>query len=357
LEDSILNQNELIPQEPAAVPPLRKPSFLMIGLLYSLAVILLILAGSRVQRREFYTGILITEFVLIALPAVLLLFIYRYDVKRVLRLNRVSLLNCVIIIGIMCCSFPISIVLNLINLLLIKSIFGKVELAQIPTAANGMGLLIGVLVIAGSAGICEEILFRGVIMRGFERLGIVRAILITAFLFGLLHVDFQKLLGTFLLGSLIGFFVYRTNSIFAGMLAHFVNNAVAVVLSFVGYKLTEYYKSSGIGDAIQENSGNLDFSAITSLPPAQLAAVLIVYGFIFLVAAAFFIGLVYLFYRTTSRERKELPADMGTSRKVGLLGLIPGLAVVSLLYMLQGLRLRGIHLKAMEDIFILLGLR
>lgn len=357
MEDNIIHVNSSSGQQSEAEAPLRKPGFLAVGLLYSLAVILLILVGSRVQSREFYSGILITEFILIALPAVLYLIVKRYDVKRVLRLNKLSLVNGGLIVGIMACALPVVLILNLLNLLLIKWIFGKVQLTQIPTATNGMSLLIGVLVIAGSAGICEELLFRGVILRGLERLGAVKAVLITAFLFGLLHVDFQRLLGTFLLGALIGFLVYRTGSIYAGMLAHFVNNALAVLLGFAGYKLAEFYRSAGMGDSLQQNSGNLDFSAITNLPAAQLAVVIIFYGFLFLVFAAGFISLLVVFYRRTSRELRPLPAETGVSRRLGLLGLIPGLAVVALLYFVEGLSLRGIHPKVVEDILGFLGMR
>jgi membrane protease YdiL (CAAX protease family) len=71
--------------------------------------------------------------------------------------------------------------------------------------------------------VCEEILFRGAIQRGFEKLGAIKSIILTAFLFGLMHQDFQKLLGTFLLGCIIGFIVYRSDSIIGGMFAHFTN--------------------------------------------------------------------------------------------------------------------------------------
>jgi len=70
--------------------------------------------------------------------------------------------------------------------------------------------------------------FRGVIQRGLERLGAVKSILINGVSFGLIHFDFQRLFGTFLLGALIGFLVYRSNSLLVGMFAHFTNNSIAV---------------------------------------------------------------------------------------------------------------------------------
>jgi sodium transport system permease protein len=91
-------------------------------------------------------------------------------------------------------------------------------------------LFIGAL----SPAICEELLFRGFILQGLR--GSVRpwvAVVVTALLFGLLHMSIYRLAGTTALGVLMGFLVLRTGSIYPAMLFHFVNNALALTFAMV----------------------------------------------------------------------------------------------------------------------------
>ncbi len=80
-------------------------------------------------------------------------------------------------------------------------------------------LLIGVL-----PGVCEEVLFRGLVLTGLRRLGAARAIGLSALFFGVFHVSLYRLLPTVFLGIVIGILVWRTGSVFCGILAHAINN-------------------------------------------------------------------------------------------------------------------------------------
>ncbi|MEW5974593.1 MAG: ABC transporter permease subunit/CPBP intramembrane protease [Acidobacteriota bacterium] len=87
------------------------------------------------------------------------------------------------------------------------------------------------LVLGITPAICEELFFRGFVMSGFRRLGKTWAIFLSALLFGLAHSSIYRLLPTLFLGLLIGYVVWKTGSIFCGMVAHAVNNGL--LASFV----------------------------------------------------------------------------------------------------------------------------
>ncbi|MCX7710997.1 MAG: CPBP family intramembrane metalloprotease [Clostridia bacterium] len=340
---------------------IRKPTLLQVSLLFSVSVLLLIFVGSRVQHAEFYSGILITEFILVLIPALAVLFIFRYDVKKVLRLNKLDIKNMLLIVGMLICALPLVGIVNLVNLVLIKSIFGRLIINQPPVAETGIGLIISILVIGGSAGICEEVLFRGTIQRGFERFGAVKSVLITAFLFSLMHVDFQKLLGIFALGALIGFIVYRTNSIYGGMLAHFTNNTLAVVLSFGANKLSKIMDATGAGNKGVTGTGDIDMSFFTSLPKEQQIVIIVVWVIMALVIVGVFGGLFTLcfvkFLKRTSRIKQDR-AEENEKKFLGMwLGLLPGVAAVVFIYFAQGLKMRGIVSPVMDYILRIIGLK
>ena len=157
--------------------------------------------GVYVQNKNFATGILVTEYIIILIPSVLLLVIRKYNVKQILRLNPVSFLNLFIIMSIMFFSMWIVTVINFFNLWLINTIFGNVIIPPLPISETP--LLVNLLLIGVSAGVCEECL--GLFSEALSAL--VRLLpCYNGFSLGLFHMDFQKLIGTFLLGIIIGFY-------------------------------------------------------------------------------------------------------------------------------------------------------
>ena len=82
------------------------------------------------------------------------------------------------------------------------------------------------------APVCEELVFRGAILRAL--LGSISrhwlAIAISALLFALIHANPAQMPHAFLVGLLLGWLYYRTSSIVPGIVYHWVNNSVAYVV-------------------------------------------------------------------------------------------------------------------------------
>jgi len=317
----------------------RTPGLVESGILYSVVAVLLITIGSFVQQKNFNSGILITEFILILAPSLLLLVIRQHDIKKVLRLNRVNFLNLFIIFSMMAFTMWIVAIINIFNLWIIKSIFGKVVVAELPISQTP--LLVNILIIGGSAGICEEVMFRGVIQRSFEKFGAFLSIVITAFLFGLFHLDFQKLVGTFLLGILIGFIVYRTDSLFAGMFAHFTNNSLAVLTNYISGKV---FTSDMSAMQSSENYLNDYFTMLDNMPSFQKLAVIGVWTASAVFCAAALSGLIWAFVRNTSKTEKHALQSSNNKLFPGVLAFLPGLIVIIIMYVSMGFYLKGITL-------------
>lgn len=80
--------------------------------------------------------------------------------------------------------------------------------------------------------IVEELMFRGVIMQSLRRFGDTFALICSSILFSLAHLNLIQGPNTLIIGLVIGFFVLRTGSLRTGMLIHFVNNLLAVLIDF-----------------------------------------------------------------------------------------------------------------------------
>lgn len=95
--------------------------------------------------------------------------------------------------------------------------------------------------------ICEEVLYRGYVMRAFQKSwGVLPAILISGLLFGLYHVQLSNLLPLASIGIILGFVTWVSESIYPAMLAHFINNGGSVLVG-------SYYPDTAFAELTPES--------------------------------------------------------------------------------------------------------
>jgi membrane protease YdiL (CAAX protease family) len=99
--------------------------------------------------------------------------------------------------------------------------------------AGGMFFNIFMMAILPALG--EELIFRGMVQKIFTRWtgNIHIAIIITGFLFSLMHVQFYGFFPRWLLGVMFGYLLVWSGTLWLPIFAHFVNNAVAVFVSYL----------------------------------------------------------------------------------------------------------------------------
>lgn len=107
----------------------------------------------------------------------------------------------------------------------------------------------GYIVLGLLAPLSEEIVFRGAILRTLlTSMKPWTAILISAFIFGLIHMNPAQIPFAFLAGILLGWMYWRTGSILPGMAYHWANNSIAYII-YRAYpdpdmKLVDLFKGS-----------------------------------------------------------------------------------------------------------------
>jgi uncharacterized protein len=113
------------------------------------------------------------------------------------------------------------------------------ELTGLLMKSTGIGaLIINVIVLAIIPSIAEEMIFRGILQQILCR--IFRpyhiGIWITAFLFSAVHFQFFGFFPRLILGLSFGYLFYWSGNLWLAVIAHFINNAVLVVIShFMGW--------------------------------------------------------------------------------------------------------------------------
>lgn len=207
-------------------------TWLGVGMLALIDAILLIitLQGSRASRAEFAqsAGILLLE--LAYLLPVLLIFAWKRIHWKYLGFRkfeaRVLGLGCGLLIG----AYLIILLHNLILLGLGidsqgESILRLIEMLESPV----WFFLVGVVF----APFVEEIFFRSFLFQGFRQsYGWKRATLLSSAIFAAAHLDPASLIPTFVLGMVLAYLFHKSNSVWPGIILHFLVNAFGLCAAY-----------------------------------------------------------------------------------------------------------------------------
>jgi hypothetical protein len=86
--------------------------------------------------------------------------------------------------------------------------------------------------------IAEEVFFRGVLYRWLrERWGILIGVLVSSFIFGLVHVDIAIAAAAFILGIILALVYEYSKSLWTAILIHAINNSVKIILIYIFFAL------------------------------------------------------------------------------------------------------------------------
>lgn len=97
------------------------------------------------------------------------------------------------------------------------------EMMQIP--------VLGMLMISLLAPIFEEIIYRGIFVKQLlKKYNPTTAIMFSALLFSIVHLNLHQAVNAFVLGIVLGFIFYKTQSLLLCIAAHAANNLYAVLL-------------------------------------------------------------------------------------------------------------------------------
>ena len=84
------------------------------------------------------------------------------------------------------------------------------------------------------APLVEEIFFRGFLFQGFrQKYGWVAAIFLSSFFFAAAHLDPVAFIPTFILGCVLAYTFHRSNSLWPGIIFHFLINAFGLISLYI----------------------------------------------------------------------------------------------------------------------------
>lgn len=154
----------------------------------------------------------------------------------------------------------------------------------------------------------EELIFRGIFYNAYSRVNPVRGILLSGFLFGLMHLNPNQIAYAVPLGMLLALVLEMTGSFLAPMLVHFTINGFNTGLAWLAIR---YLNDVGFAQALPETEA-----------AAEVGAPFVFYLVLFVLAAASLAAVIGLLIAVAAVSRR------GSWRRALLGGKAPVLLAV-----------------------------
>lgn len=202
------------------------------GISYLFAIDSDLYNGYMNNATTYYTVTMLFQVLYLGLPILFMLTIYKGNRTELLRLNPLSGKEIILLVLIGIFMFLGNLMLTNVNYI-VASIFTDVEIPQAPSVYTTTDVLVMMIVLVAVAPVLEEISMRGIMMRGFEGKSKWFAIILTGTYFGMVHLSYYTLVPKILGGILLGYVAYATNSVYAGMILHLINNGLSGIITVI----------------------------------------------------------------------------------------------------------------------------
>lgn len=197
------------------------------------------------------TRIIITfsQFMFILVPVIVLSMMQGNVFKDTFRLKKPDIIIFILsVLGILVVQPFLQVYLYLQNKLIfsipfgteilksVKELFDSLEALTLKLVASHSvpEFIFVVFVIAITPAICEEFLFRGLILKNFERFATpVRAIVFTGLIFALFHFHPFNIVPLAILGIYLTFITFYSGSLYTAIFVHFINNFFSAAAVYV----------------------------------------------------------------------------------------------------------------------------
>ncbi|WP_162633196.1 CPBP family intramembrane glutamic endopeptidase [Echinicola strongylocentroti] len=139
-----------------------------------------------------------------------------------------------------------------------------------------------------AAPLLEELIMRGIVLDGLlKRYDPVKSILLSSFLFGILHLNPWQFISAFVIGIFAGWVYWKTKRISLAILIHMTNNLMALLISLTN-----------------KDTPTLDGSFLDTYGGSFYAVMIIVVGLIT------FAGCIYLLKKEFLKEKVKVPDEV-----------------------------------------------
>lgn len=213
---------------------------------------------------------------IILIPALLFLCFSKEKWNVVLGFHKIKISSVLMIILFTYLMMPLTTVINAISMLFVDNTVMQMSSSVLQMPAAVMVLIMGVV-----GPVSEEVVFRGVVLNGYKRSGnAFRAILFSALLFGLMHMNFNQAAYAIFLGIVMAVLVETTGSLWSSIVFHMTVNIQNVLLMFLSDAITSQAymeEAQALTDSKKEMLAVIGIYAVIAMVTTSIAACVLVW--------------------------------------------------------------------------------
>lgn len=167
---------------------------------------------------------------IILIPSLVCLLLIKRPINESLGFHSIKLSSVFIIVLFTILITPLATVCNAVSMFFVENTVASMSGQILQVSFPVMLFLIGIF-----GPFCEELVFRGIVYRGYRKsTDAWTAGLMSALLFGLMHLNINQMLYAAVIGVAFVLLIEATGSLWSSVIAHVYFNSVQVIMMYVG---------------------------------------------------------------------------------------------------------------------------
>lgn len=232
--------------------------------------------------------------ILIGFSLIVFLIITRTNPIKAFRSRRLGIIDVLLAVLLMFLMLPMVYFINYVSMFFTEN-----------TTAATIGAMVdnpywmNLLMLAVTPAIIEELVCRGVLFHAYKKKNLLAAVLTTAFIFGLLHMNLNQMLYAAVIGIVFAIAVEVTGSIYTSMIMHFIMNSISVTaLAFL-----KFMKNIGLypDDMLEFEMQQVQTGTVPVVSPAVTVLLSVVAFMAVIAATALAVGVIILLAKRSGR--------------------------------------------------------
>jgi len=232
--------------------------------------------------------------ILIGFSLLVYLVVTKTNPIKVFRSRRIGILDILLVALLMILMLPMVYFINYLSMFFTEN----------TTAATVGGMvdnpyLLNLLMLAVTPAVVEELVCRGVLFHAYKKKSLLAAVLLTAFIFGLLHMNLNQMLYAGVIGIVFAVAVEATGSIYSSMIMHFIMNSVAVT----ALALLKFMKNLGLypEEMFEAEMQQAQAGAELAMSPVVTVVLVLVAFMVVVASTALAVGVIILLAKRSGR--------------------------------------------------------
>lgn len=264
-------------------------------------IIIGLLSRQSEDGMSFVTSILVSQILLILVPIILFYLISgKTNPCFHLKFRKLTAAKVGMLIAIPFCSIPITGFIRLITTLFVNT--AQVS-EEIQNPALDLPYLSMLFLIAVLPAFIEELLVRGILFSNYRTINVRTGILLSSFLFGMLHYNFDQFFYATALGIILALVYEFTENLVAPMIVHFIINGTSVTLTYLIKEFTDFFNRFSEETTKIASEAPAIEAVTASNTQTVLSYLTVIGGFAALsVLAVFILIKIFKYFATTSNK-------------------------------------------------------